>query len=204
MSLDTTNMLFSLVFLAQRRVPRAKAVAASVGAGMIPGPVGLVLPAIVARGTKPGSGGGGGGTHPPVDTGEIKAQVPDVMGATEEEAVAAVREAQLTPVLSTFPTGNVDDLGRVVGQDPEAGTMRRRRSDVDLTIGRAIEDEDESEDDKEKRILEVVHRIEQKVDECFDNKPRGSKQRERGTQALVPRPTPPMAPPARETDPSKP
>jgi hypothetical protein len=183
MSLDTTNMLFSLVFLAQRKVPRAKAVAASVGAGMIPGAVGLVLPAIVARGTGPV--GKPPGPPPPVDTGEVKVTVPGVVGETEADGVSRVRDAHLTPVLSTFPTDDQKKLGRVVGQEPEADTLRRQGSDVDLTIGRAPEEEEESESEKEDRILEIVHRIEDKVDECVDTVA-GQKARDRGpSQSLV-------------------
>jgi hypothetical protein len=160
MSLDITNLAFSLVILQQRRVDRARALAASVGAALIPGPTGLVVPAIVAAGTRPSPGGT---LPPPTDTGVVKVKVPDVVGQAEAAAVQAVRDADLTPVTSATFSAPADEVGQVVDQDPAGDEYAATGSVVDMTIARAPDDEEKTESEKEDEILKVVHQIAEKV-----------------------------------------
>jgi len=160
MSLDTTNLVFSLVLLQQRRIDRARTLAASVGAAMIPGPAGLVVPAIVAAGRRPGPGG----ELPPAgDTGVVKVKVPDVVGQPEAAAVRAVRDAELTPVTSATFSADEDELGQVVDQDPGADEYAATGSVVDMTIARASDDEEQTDSEKEDEILKVVRQIADRV-----------------------------------------
>jgi hypothetical protein len=162
MSLDTTNLVFSLVILQQRKVDRAKALAASVGAALIPGPIGLVVPAIVAAGTpeprpKPGL------PPPPEDTGVVKVKVPYVVGRPEEAAIQVVREADLTPVTSATFSAAENEVGTVVDQDPAGDQYARSGSSVDLTIAHTPEEEEQSESEKEDEILRVMNQIADKL-----------------------------------------
>ena len=135
MSLDTTNLVFSLVILQQRKIERAKALAASVGAALIPGPIGLVVPAIVASRTPEPPPGGT--LPPPTDTGVVKVKVPGVVGQLEENAVRLVRDADLTPVTSVTFSASEKEVGQVVDQDPAEDEYAPTRSEVELTIAHA-------------------------------------------------------------------
>jgi hypothetical protein len=175
MSLDTTNVLFSLIFLQQRRIPRDRALAAAVGSGLIPGPVGLVLPAIVARGSRRVDV-----PPPPIDAGDVMVKVPDVVGKAEAAASDTVEKNGLRPVSSTFFT-NEKDPGIVVQQEPEPGKLARTGSDVDLVVARVPVEPEASEDEKENQILEVVHEIATtsketlaKVEKCIKDQAPGS------------------------------
>jgi PASTA domain len=158
--LDTTNLVLSLVILKQRKVDSSKALAASVGAALISGPSGLLIPAIVAAGTsrpKPGL------PPPPDDTGVVKVRVPNVVGQPEAAAIRIVRDADLTPVTSATFSAPENDVGTVVDQDPAGDQYARSGSSVDLTIAHAPEEEERSESEKEDEILRVVNKIADQV-----------------------------------------
>lgn len=161
MSLDTTNLLFSLVILQQRKIDRGKALAASVGAALIPGPTGLLVPAIVAAGTPRPTPGGT--LPPPKETGFVKVRVPNVVGRSEETAVSVVSDADLTPVTSIAISTEENEVGHVVDQDPAGGEYAPTGSEVDLTIARAPAEEEQTDSEKDDEILKVVHQIADKV-----------------------------------------
>jgi PASTA domain-containing protein len=164
--LDTTNLVFSLVLLQQRRIDRQKALVASVGAALIPGPIGLVVPAIVVGGTRsrPGALPPPDALPPPADTGVVRVKVPDVVGEAEDAAVRRVRNADLTPVTSATFSAPEEDLGQVVDQDPAGGEYARTGSTVDLTIARAPIEDELTDSEKDDEILKVVHEIAENVD----------------------------------------
>jgi beta-lactam-binding protein with PASTA domain len=88
--------------------------AASVGAALIPGPLGLALPLIVARQPTFGTGVSNRGTV---------SEVPNVIGKTEQDAKDALSERKLKPVVQSvfIQGGKNEDKGKVVDQVPKSG-----------------------------------------------------------------------------------
>jgi len=124
MPIDSTNLLLSLAILQRQRVARDKTVAASIGAALIPGPVGLALPLIAARSQPVGSTSSSAGQL---------SLVPDVVDKEQAEAEAAIKGAGLNPVSQSFFTPAGFREGTVVKQDPEPGLVPTG-SDVNLSI----------------------------------------------------------------------
>jgi hypothetical protein len=169
MSFDTTNLVFSLLLLRQRRVPRNRALAASVGASLIPGPIGLAFPLLVARG-RAGGGGAGGGTglggaiSGVIARGDVFVKVPDVVGKKEGDAVQAVQKADLSPVSSTFFSSDDAIVGTVVDQDPLKDKFALVGSKVNLVVAQKAEP---TESDKEDAILAAVKDVASKEDQIL-------------------------------------
>jgi PASTA domain len=164
MSFDTTNLVFSLLLLRQRRVSREKALAASVGASLIPGPIGLVLPLILTRGRQGGGGGGGGGISGVIDRGDVLVKVPDVVGEKETDAVQAVQHADLSPVTSTFFSDDDKVVGTVVDQDPAANKFAQVGSEVNLVVAQKLAP---TEGDKDDAIIAAVKDVSSKEDQIL-------------------------------------
>jgi len=163
MSFYTTNLVFSLLLLRQRHVPRNKALAASLGASLIPGPIGLVLPLIVTRGRQVG-GGGGGAVTGVIDRGDVFVKVPDVVGEKEADAVQAVQQADLSPVTSTFFSDDDKVVGTVVDQDPAANKFAQVGSEVNLVVAQKPAP---TESDKDDAILTAVKDVSSKEDQIL-------------------------------------
>lgn len=170
MSFDTTNLVFSLLLLRQRKVQRNRALAASVGASLIPGPIGLAFPLLVARKGAGGGGGGGGifggggGTTGVIDRGDVFVKVPDVVGENEADAVQAVQKADLSPVTNTTFTTDDAIVGTVVDQDPAADKFAQVGSEVNLVVAQKREP---TESDKEDAILAAVKDVASKEDQIL-------------------------------------
>ncbi|MCW3056422.1 MAG: pknB [Solirubrobacterales bacterium] len=62
-----------------------------------------------------------------------KVHVPQVVGQTEQAAVAALKRAALTPAPSLAPSANVE-AGRVIREAPSAGTLVRKGSRVSIVV----------------------------------------------------------------------
>jgi serine/threonine-protein kinase len=69
-----------------------------------------------------------------VSTGEPKAIVPDLVGMTQADAVAALTEAGLAVGDVTTQASASIDAGRVMAQDPPADTKVERGSVVDIVL----------------------------------------------------------------------
>jgi serine/threonine-protein kinase len=61
--------------------------------------------------------------------------VPDVVSATEQDGVAAIQAAGLTPATSTVPVQSPSGNGLVITENPAAGSMVKKGSVVALAIG---------------------------------------------------------------------
>jgi beta-lactam-binding protein with PASTA domain/predicted Ser/Thr protein kinase len=61
--------------------------------------------------------------------------VPDVQGDSEQDAVATIQAAGLTPETSSEPTANPADNGLVISETPAAGSMVKSGAPVVLEIG---------------------------------------------------------------------
>jgi serine/threonine-protein kinase len=61
--------------------------------------------------------------------------VPDVVSATEQDGVAAIQAAGLTPATSTVPVQTPSGNGLVITESPAAGSMVKKGSVVALAIG---------------------------------------------------------------------
>ncbi|MGH9382808.1 MAG: PASTA domain-containing protein [Vicinamibacterales bacterium] len=170
MRFDTMNVVFSLVLLHQRRVAKEKALAAAMGAGIVGGPTGLLLPIIVAGRTRPNDFP----RRPPV-SGPVMVAVPGVVGTPVDEATKTVADAGLRPVASIHYTSESDpDL--VLQQEPDAGKLVRQQSDVDLVVAQTPPPEAEpSESQKEDEILVVTKRTLAKVEELASSRPKPQK-----------------------------
>jgi beta-lactam-binding protein with PASTA domain/predicted Ser/Thr protein kinase len=85
-----------------------------------------------------------------VSKGEEKATVPNVIGKERAEAVEAVREAGLKPVVQEQETEVPSQVGRVTDQFPPPGSEVKPGSTVTLVVGRAaagpVEPEPEAEE----------------------------------------------------------
>src|SRR5437868_6928851 len=112
MPIDSTNLLVSLAVLQNRGLGRDKVLAASVGAALIPGPLGLVVPLAVANSDFGGNGDGDGT--------QTLVRVPDVTGSTEADATDQITAKNLTAVSeSVFIDDPEAAKGTVIEQDPE-------------------------------------------------------------------------------------
>jgi eukaryotic-like serine/threonine-protein kinase len=80
-----------------------------------------------------------------VSEGEEKASVPNVIGNERREAVEAVREAGLVPVVQEQPTEVEAQVGRVTDQFPPPGSELDPGSEVTLVVGKRIAGGDEAE-----------------------------------------------------------
>jgi serine/threonine-protein kinase len=72
-----------------------------------------------------------------VSSGAASAAVPNVLGMTEDEAVATLQDAGFRVVRITQTVANPANDGRVIAQSPEGGTQAQRGSSVTITVGQS-------------------------------------------------------------------
>lgn len=139
MPLDVLNIVASQVILRNvANPPDAQTTARlSIASGLVPGPVGLVLPIVAGRAQSGGNGGGGA-------EGVI---VPDVEGETKDAATTALEARHLeVAVRKAFSTDA--DKGKVMRQRPAAGSVRPLNSTVTIVVSDgAPPDKDDDDDD---------------------------------------------------------
>jgi serine/threonine-protein kinase len=73
-----------------------------------------------------------------VSSGPEQADVPNVIGMTQEEAVRAIRAAGFQERVQTEPVTSEADHNRVIDQDPDGGTKRDKGSVVTITVGKKV------------------------------------------------------------------
>jgi serine/threonine-protein kinase len=73
-----------------------------------------------------------------VSSGPEQADVPNVIGMTQEEAVRAIRAAGFQEKVQTATATSDADHNRVVDQDPDGGTKRDKGSVVTITVGKKV------------------------------------------------------------------
>ena len=85
---------------------------------------------------------GGGSTEPPGTTVTIvvaqappKVQVPDVTGQTKQNATNTLRNAGFNVVTQTQDTSNQNQDGKVISENPSAGSNQTKGSTVTIVIG---------------------------------------------------------------------
>src|SRR3954468_13169254 len=128
MPFNNMNLFLSLAVLQNKGIPKDKMLAASVGAALVPGLLGLAVPLMVANSAGSSSTGGGKGgstgTGTGTDTGTTATltRVPDVQGKHEQDAIDVIKAAGLNPVVSHayFTSGagaDVPEKGSVAFQD---------------------------------------------------------------------------------------
>lgn len=176
MALDNTNLLLSLAILQSQGVEKSKMVAASFGAAMIPGMMGLALPLIVARNAAANGSGNAepaGGTAIDAVGVPVQTTVPDVVGMTELEAVSTIRKAGLNPVVSRAYFSASGDTrvsipvkGTVAIQAPEAEfEWVDTGSDVEIEISLGpvpVEMDDTALDqDIQKKVTDLGAKVDQ-------------------------------------------
>jgi hypothetical protein len=124
MPLDVLNIVASQVILRNvNNPPDAQTTARlSIASGLVPGPVGLVLPIVAGRAQSGGGNGGGEGVI-----------VPDVAGKSQADASTALEASRLTvSVRRAFST--TVEKGTVVRQNPAANSVRPLRSTVTIIV----------------------------------------------------------------------
>jgi beta-lactam-binding protein with PASTA domain/predicted Ser/Thr protein kinase len=84
-----------------------------------------------------------------VSKGEEKATAPNVIGKERAEAVEAVREAGLKPVVQEQETEVPSQVGRVTDQFPPPGSEAKPGSTVTLVVGKAATGSSEPEPEEE-------------------------------------------------------
>lgn len=130
MAFNATNLLLSMAILKDSKLPQDKKLAASVGAAMAPGILGLALPMIIARNsagdgpTPPGTSPGSGIPEEQTPDTPLQTMVPNVQDKTEAAAVDTIKRAGLSPLVSRAyfkPSDEVQvpPVGQVVSQDPK-------------------------------------------------------------------------------------
>jgi beta-lactam-binding protein with PASTA domain len=126
MAFNNMNLFLSLAILQNKGIDRDKMLAASVGAALVPGILGLAVPLIVASNEASTTTGTGTSTGTADTTGDVPTQtkVPDVQTKTEQEAIDAITAAGLNPVVTraffTAVAGSkIPDKGTVARQDPK-------------------------------------------------------------------------------------
>ena len=73
-----------------------------------------------------------------VSTGSASATVPDVVGMSEEQAVATLQQAGFRVVRVSQAVASPANDGRVIDQSPEPGTEAERGATVTITVGQAV------------------------------------------------------------------
>ena len=127
MPLDVLNIVASQVILRNVNNPPDAQTSArlSIASGLVPGPVGLVLPIVAGRAQSGGGGGNGGGGEGVL--------VPDVGGKNEADATKALEDSRLT-VSPTNAFSTTAAKGTVVRQNPAANSVRPLRSRVTIIV----------------------------------------------------------------------
>src|SRR5262249_32551607 len=157
MPLDNTNLFLSLAILGQNsEVEQSKKFAASVGAALIPGPLGLALPLIVANSES--------NDNTPPDDVTTLAEVPPVVGRGEETAKKSISDQKLNPLVQHvyIQSGGDGKKGLVVQQDPKAGEFVPLNTDVTLIVSLGVTpgpSQDDSVIDRE--ILQDVKELQE-------------------------------------------
>jgi serine/threonine protein kinase len=80
-----------------------------------------------------------------VSSGKSKARVPNVIGKLRSEAVRALRDAGLRPVVEEEETEVPGQVGRVLDQFPTPGTQLAPGSEVRIVVGSPAEEVEEEE-----------------------------------------------------------
>ena len=73
-----------------------------------------------------------------VSKGQQKVTVPNVVGKLRSEAVSALREAGLKPVVQEQETETESKIGRVIDQFPSAGMKVEKGAEVTVAVGKAV------------------------------------------------------------------
>ena len=73
--------------------------------------------------------------------------VPNVVGFSSASAEDAIRDAGLTPVVVEEETADLDEIDQVLRQSPGPGADVERRSEVEIVVGVAPQDEGDEEVD---------------------------------------------------------
>lgn len=128
MPFNNMNLFLSLAVLQNKGIPKDKMFAASVGAALVPGLLGLAVPLIVANNAGSNTTTGGTGTGTGAGTGDgattTLTRVPDVQFKQEQDAIDVIKAAGLNPVVSHAyftPSADADvpEKGSVAFQDPK-------------------------------------------------------------------------------------
>jgi hypothetical protein len=126
MPFDNANLLVSLVLLQNQGITPDKAVPASIGAALIPGVLGLIVPLAVANADSGGTITGGTQTL---------VRVPDVTRATEQDAK---RQLEAKNLIASSDSVFVDDAdvseGDVIDQDPKPDKFVPQGTTVTITV----------------------------------------------------------------------
>ena len=139
MPLDVLNIVASQVILRNVANPPSPQDSArlSIASGLVPGPVGLVLPIVASRAQSGGGNGGGGGE------GVI---VPDVEGDGREAATAELEGSRFKVTVEKAFSADVE-AGTVVRQRPPAGSVRPIKSTVTIVVTDGPPPENGEDDD---------------------------------------------------------
>jgi hypothetical protein len=140
MSFNPAMTIVALLLLKQRNVPQDKAIAASVGAGILPSPFGLALPLVVA-------GQAGSAPSGPGASRDEVVEVPNVVDRTEDDAARVLEKSglQLGSISELFTTSDRAP-GHVVQQKPAAGDLARIESSVSVVVTRLRVEPEPSDD----------------------------------------------------------
>jgi eukaryotic-like serine/threonine-protein kinase len=113
---------------------RSRGLVASVSEETSSAPVGQVLRQSPSAGkeVEPGSA-----VAIVVSKGQQKVAVPNVVGKLRSEAVAALREAGLKPIVQEQETEAESKIGRVINQFPAGGTKLEKGAEVTIAVGKS-------------------------------------------------------------------
>jgi len=155
---DNTNLVVSLLFLQNRGIPPETAVPAAIGASLIPGMLGLILPLAIANGT--------GGSTTSTSGSETLVRVPDVTGMSED---AAKRQLEDKKLVASTQSAFLDDAGTAKGdvfeQDPEADGFVSEGSTVTITVSLGPKPDDGNETEELDTIRKDVEENTKKIEE---------------------------------------
>jgi len=137
MPLDVLNIVASQVILRNVANPPSPQDTArlSIASGLVPGPVGLVLPIVASRAQSGGGGGSGEGVI-----------VPDVEGDGREAATAELEGSRFKVTVEKAFSADVE-AGTVVRQRPAAGSVRPLKSTVTIVVSDGPPPENGEDDD---------------------------------------------------------
>lgn len=142
------NVLFSVLILNKRNVPAPKRLAATAVSAVTPGPLGLLVPLLVARNAATTDGNGDGDISTLV-------RVPDVLSLDEPTARGLLAKSSLVPGTVTHAFIADVEAGKVGLQSPRADDLVETGSKVNLLISDGADTgATDSEPVLERKILE--------------------------------------------------
>jgi hypothetical protein len=160
MPLDGLNAAAAAAILNQAGVDQATKTRGVIVSAFVPGPLGLAVPALLAR-NAPSEGGGGAQVRRRIGS----VQVPNVIGQPADAATTSLKNSRLVAI-QRLSYGSDADAGKVVEQQPPAGRTVALDSRVIVIVGAgSLPPPAPTDADLEKDITDKIDNSRQQIED---------------------------------------